>query len=221
MNPNEQHLTVQRTARYYTIGEPGPEVAHCIIACHGYGQLAGHFIRKFDRLAHPSRLIVAPEGLSRFYWQGLAGEVKASWMTREDRLSEIADNAAYLSRLYQEVVPRLHPEVRVTLFGFSQGCATQVRWVMEDFPEFDNLVLWAGTLPEDLDYKPAESYWASKSLYFAYGHDDPFLNPERLVQHRSLLARAGLLFEEIEYQGKHSVPREAVAELIEKLERKA
>ena len=38
--PRELHLTVPRTARYWTLGEPGPGLRQVWIACHGYGQLA-------------------------------------------------------------------------------------------------------------------------------------------------------------------------------------
>jgi len=62
----ERHLRVERTARYYRLGGGGG-VRQLWVACHGYRQLAGHFLRRFEALDDPSRLIVAPEGLSRFY----------------------------------------------------------------------------------------------------------------------------------------------------------
>ena len=63
----EHHLTVPRTARYYTLGEPGPAVRQVWIVCHGYGQLAGRFVRHFEPIEDASRLIVAPEGGRGFY----------------------------------------------------------------------------------------------------------------------------------------------------------
>jgi hypothetical protein len=64
------------------------------LVTHGYGQLAKTFIRRFEPIMDAQTLVVAPEGLSRFYWGGFDGPVVASWMTREDRLDEIADCAA-------------------------------------------------------------------------------------------------------------------------------
>src|SRR5207245_4750618 len=63
----EHHLAVAKTARYYSLGEPGPATRQLWYVCHGYGQLAGRFLRHFEPLDDGSRVIIAPEGLSRFY----------------------------------------------------------------------------------------------------------------------------------------------------------
>src|SRR6266702_1932697 len=62
----EHHLSVARTARYFTLGSPRG-VAEVWFACHGYGQLAGRFLEKLRALDDGRRYLVAPEGLSRFY----------------------------------------------------------------------------------------------------------------------------------------------------------
>ncbi|HMO41010.1 MAG TPA: hypothetical protein PKC76_03030 [Saprospiraceae bacterium] len=210
-------ISIAKTAHYYTIGEPGPQIRRCWLVCHGYGQLARFFIRKFDAIAAPDTLIIAPEGLSRFYTEGLTGKVGASWMTKEDRLVEIEDYAQYLSALYAHFIPRLAPDVQIVLLGFSQGCATQVRWMMRDFPRFDALVLWAGLLPEDLDYRPHQAYFTGKALHFVYGLSDPFLNPERIAKHDELLAAQKLAFQVHTFEGVHTVDRVALRQLADLL----
>src|SRR2546425_7420836 len=90
----EHHLPVTRTARYFTLGESSPGVGEVWFVCHGYGQLAGRFLRHFEPLADGTRLVVAPEALSRFYLEDTTVPAKerkvgATWMTRENRLSEI------------------------------------------------------------------------------------------------------------------------------------
>src|ERR1019366_2165212 len=100
--PSQHHIPVQKTARYYTLGQIGPEITDVWFACHGYGQLASDFAAEFECIEAPERLIVVPEALSRFYvpaGPGLHGpdaKVGATWMTREDRESEIADYVSYL-----------------------------------------------------------------------------------------------------------------------------
>src|SRR2546422_2073748 len=86
--PQEHHLPVSRTARYYTLGEPGRGTRQLWFVCHGYGQLAGRFIRHFEQLNDGSRVIVAPEGLSRFYLSESAPQrrVGASLMNPGDPL---------------------------------------------------------------------------------------------------------------------------------------
>ncbi len=214
MQPSEHHFTVKRRARVYTLGNISPSTRYCCIACHGYGQLASHFIRKFDQVAREDTVVIAPEGLSRFYWGGLAGEVKASWMTKEDRLSEIADFSDYLTQLYGFYWPQLPAGAAIVLFGFSQGVATQLRWMMREFPEFHHLVLWAGTIPEDIDYQPAMDYFRDKQLHFVYGTADQFLTPERLAAYRQELAETGLRFREHTFEGRHRVERQALLKLF-------
>src|SRR6266550_3439645 len=132
---SEHHLSVARTARYYTLGEPG--ATEVWFVCHGYGQLAGRFLRRFEPIADGSRLVVAPEGLNRFYVG--SGEhrdqpVGATWMTREDRLNEIADYVKYLDAVYADVFGGKPTAARVRALGFSQGAATASRWVARARP---------------------------------------------------------------------------------------
>lgn len=211
MDPQSHQLPVTRTASYATLGQAGPHIKNLWIVCHGYGQLAKTFIRRFDTIWDEETLVIAPEGLSRFYWGGFDGPVVASWMTREDRLTEIADFSRMLSQLYERYVPQCHPEVKITLLGFSQGTATQVRWIMRAFPPFHHLMLWAGQLPEDLDYRPHLSYFADKQLFCAYGNQDPFITEKRLAMMRSIIDESGLSFREVPYEGEHKVDRKALA----------
>ena len=206
------HATeVARTAHYASLGKPGSQVRQLWIVTHGYGQLSKTFIRRFIPICDEQTLVIAPEGLSRFYWGGFDGPVVASWMTREDRLDEIADFCKMLDQLYAHYVPQCHPEVEINLLGFSQGTATQVRWIMRSFPKFHRLMLWAGQLPEDLDYQPQLDYFADKKLFFAYGDEDQFITSERLVFMQKVIADAGLQFSEVTYQGGHKVEKEALS----------
>lgn len=203
-------LPVTRTAHYSMLGQVGPHIRKLWIVTHGYGQLAKTFINRFQGIMDEETLVLAPEGLSRFYWGGFDGPVVASWMTREDRLDEIADFCNMLDQLYGLYVPQCHPSVKIILLGFSQGAATQVRWIMRSFPKFHHLMLWAGQLPEDLDYHPHLTYFADKQLHVAYGDEDPFLTPKRLKMMDKVLLDSGLTFAKHAYQGKHKVEKKAL-----------
>jgi len=50
---------VERTARYYTLGAEGAEVRAIWFVLHGYGQLAGSFVRFFADLAKSGVMVVA------------------------------------------------------------------------------------------------------------------------------------------------------------------
>ena len=154
----EHHVTVRRTARYYTLGPTESEVAQVWIVCHGFAQLAGRFMRHFAPLDDGTRLIVAPEALNRFYVEATPGvhgpesKVGATWMTREDRLHEIADYVAYLDTLADALFTRLdRTRVHLTVLGFSQGVATVSRWAVQGRTRPDHLILWASPLPPEID----------------------------------------------------------------------
>ncbi len=207
---------VQRTARYYTLGEAGPRTKYFWIVCHGYGQLAKHFIRKFDAIQAEDTFILAPEGLSKFYWESpKSREPVASWMTREDRLNEIEDYSEMILILYQKYKAQCSEEVKIILLGFSQGCATQVRWMLNKFPDFHSLIMWAGLFPEDLNYIPHKNYLSNKSLYFIYGTEDVFLTEERKRDHHKLIEDNQLEVEMIEFEGPHKVIRSELIKLLE------
>lgn len=189
-----------RTARYYLLGDqspgPGRELWYAV---HGYGQLAGRFLRHLEPLADGTRLIVAPEGLSRFYLEhpGRAGSaatrVGATWMTREDRESEIADHVAYLDALHDRILSSLGgPPSSVHLLGFSQGVATITRWLSLGRVRADHLVLWAGRVPQDILPLGDDHPLRRARIDVVTGDEDEFATPAVLEEQRGLFAAAGL-----------------------------
>ncbi|HBP44750.1 MAG TPA: hypothetical protein DD635_02535, partial [Flavobacteriales bacterium] len=109
---------IKKTARYFTIGPAFADSKGILIVLHGYGQLPGFFIKRFQPIADDGWAIVAPEGLHRFYLEGTQGRVGASWMTKEARQDDILDNVHYLDSLATEL--QLNRQ-RPVLLGFSQG----------------------------------------------------------------------------------------------------
>lgn len=207
-------LKVERTAHYFTIGEANNNVTRLVIACHGQGQRSQFFVRRFDVLDDGKTFVIAPEGLSKYYLNGFSGNVGASWMTKDDRLDEISDYANFLQQLYDKYVPLLNENVEITLLGFSQGCATVIRWAMEKFPRVDRFILLAGMVPEDLNYRPHLDYFNSKELTWIYGTSDPILTEKRLEVIRSVIREQQLDFEEKTFEGKHEMTREVLKSLF-------
>jgi predicted esterase len=154
----EHHVSVRRTARYYTLGPTESDVAEVWMVCHGFAQLAGRFMRHFTAIDDGTRLIVAPEALNRFYVEsvpsvhGPDSKVGATWMTREDRLHEIEDYVDYLDTLADAIFARIdRAQVRLIVLGFSQGVATVARWTVQGRARADHLILWASPLPPEID----------------------------------------------------------------------
>jgi predicted esterase len=205
--PPAHHLTVSRTARYYLAGaETGAREVWFVL--HGYSQLAAGFLRWFEPAVHPGRLIVAPEALSRAYFEEKqARRVGASWMTREDRESEIEDYVRYLDQLADEVIGSLPPRPRIEVHGFSQGCATAGRWATYGRHSLNRLVLWGGTAPPDLDLERLRSNLRSAPIVLTVGDRDPFVTAEHVRAEEARLRGIGLTVESRPFPGGHSVDR--------------
>jgi predicted esterase len=211
--PHTHHLRVLRTARYYTLGGSGaPRDVWFVL--HGYGQLAGEFIRYFSDLASDDQLIVAPEAMNRFYLVSVdktpARErpVGATWMTREDRESEIADYVEYLDTLYDEVAARhVKNGARVHVIGFSQAAATAARWIEHGKSTLHRLIIWGGLLPPDLKLTAESEAFRSVPLVIVAGQRDQYVTPELIDAERTRLETASIPFRLLTFDGGHVVSR--------------
>lgn len=208
---SENHITVKRTARYYTLGEPGMQTREVWFVCHGYGQLAEYFLRSFKVLDDGSRLIVAPEALSRFYLGGTFGRVGATWMTKEDRLNEIEDYVNYLDSLYEEIFSGIdRSKARITVLGFSQGTATACRWISRGKVRPERLILWAGLMPPELDLETDREIFENLDLVMVLGSKDEYAKPELAAEQDNRLKTHHIPFRFVGFEGRHVISAETL-----------
>lgn len=177
---------------------------------HGYGQLAERFLRHFESLDNGTRLIVAPEGLSRFYLTESPSErrVGASWMTREDRLTEIEDYVRYLDATYADVMRSLkRAQVKVTVLGFSQGATTACRWAARGTSTIDRLIVWGGEVPSDVDlHRPMR-------LTLVYGSRDEYFTPKVVSATEARLKEQGTRYTLVPFDGGHEIDASVLTQL--------
>ena len=224
ITPHSIH--VRRTARYYTLGPTHGFPRELWVVVHGYAQLARSFIKWFAPLDDGTRLVVAPEALSRFYLDPVAERrahaeprVGATWMTREDRLAEIADYIAYLEQLTSEVRRHLTGAgPRIVVLGFSQGTATVCRWLASSELRADQLVLWAGGIPPELDVAAWSTRLHGASLTLVAGERDEMVPAHAVVTEGERLSAAGVAFTLQRYAGGHRVEEDALLRLAEGFE---
>ena len=202
-SPREHRLAVTRSARCFSHGGEAAREAWMVL--HGYGQLAARFLRGLSSLATPDRLVVAPEGLSRFYLEAGAGKVGASWMTREDRAQEIADYLAYLD----QVRARLVPPVPLTVLGFSQGVATASRWAVATTPAPARLICWGGLVPDEI---PAAALIQMRVTYVV-GTKEGWAPLPAVEAQAALIRAAGVTVEVEAFEGGHEIRPEVVRRL--------
>lgn len=209
---HEHHITTPRTARYYTVGQPGQGITDVWFALHGYGQLASLFVRDLAALDDGSRLIVAPEALSRFYLGGMSERaaseraVGASWMTREDRLLEIDDQVRYLDAVYAEVLAGIdRSRMRVCILGFSQGTATAVRWLRYGTARANRLILWGGEIPPEIDLSKDSERFEGIDLTLVVGTQDQYITSKILAREKQRLDAHAIPFKLVTFEGGHII----------------
>jgi predicted esterase len=217
---------VQRTARYYRLGgalaaghardhgSAPPGVRTIWFVLHGYGQLAGEFIRYFADLAGRETLVVAPEALNRFYLPvpdktpARDRPVGATWMTREDREAEIADYVELLDALYDDVAAdAARGGVPVNVLGFSQGAATATRWAAHGRSPIARLVLWGGLVPPDTDLTRGHGAIRGVPLTIVAGRRDQYVDEAALAAEEARLTSAGIRYDLIQFDGGHVITR--------------
>lgn len=204
-------ITYQRSARYYTYGNP--EKANTVLyALHGYGQLPAYFIRKFYQLDPDQYFVVCPEGPHRFYLQGTNGRVGASWMTKEDRLNDIQDYVLLLDTIQSEIETK-HSFKKKILLGFSQGGATASRWLAYGKTKFNQFILWAAVFPPDMEPEVKEQFKAS-SNHMVIGNQDEYSTVEKAEEFCQKLNEEGMNFAFHTFIGKHDLDQQLLQKLV-------
>ena len=198
------HIQTLKTARYYTIGDLNESTREIIFVFHGYAQLAEDFIQNFTTIQSENRFIIAPEGLNKFYFKGFRGNVGASWMTKEDRKNEINDYINFLNNIYLKYSSQINDNTKITLFGFSQGCATASRWFVNNNFKNAELILWGSFIPPDIDYDKLRSKLTAE-LKIVIGDEDEFISEDRIKLGDEILMKENINYELIKYPGKHNV----------------
>ena len=212
--PSLHSVKTTRTGRVATLGAPASAAVWWVVL-HGYGQLAADFIGHFEPVVAPNRCVVAPEGLSRFYVDGLERheEVGASWMTRVDRAHEIDDYVAYLDAAVRHLRSGEEtPSIRV--LGFSQGAATASRWALLGDTAVDRLVLWGGAPAHDLDLAAHADTLRSLNLTLVAGTTDPHVSSERRNAVRARLRRHDIPVAFQSFDGGHRIDAETLQHLV-------
>jgi predicted esterase len=169
-----------------------------IVGFHGYLENARIQMERLELI--PGALewtLVSMQALHRFY-RGRTEDVVASWMTREDRETAIADNLAYVRAALDEV-PR-DPSTRVVFTGFSQGVAMAFRAAVAAVEECSAIAAIGGDVPPEL---LADHSLRFPAVLFARGGRDEWLTEAKFNRDVSALSARGTALTSLVYDGAH------------------
>lgn len=208
MKSTEHSITTTKHARVFTFGNLQSSTKFIWLACHGYGMLAKFFIEKFEDFDPNEHFVIAPEGLSKAYIEGLTGRVGASWMTKEDRNNEIIDYIHYIDIVYEQFIT--NQSAKIIAFGFSQGVATITRWANATNKKIDHLVLWAGNPGNELI---TENRISQLPIQFILGDKDHFISEDAKIHLNKTFEKAGFKYSTIIFEGGHSIDKAVLKNL--------
>jgi predicted esterase len=202
-------IEVSKKMRYYTIGNL-ENADTLLIALHGFGQLSKFFVKKFESISE-NCLILAPEGMHRFYIQGNSGRVGASWMTKEARELDIVENITALQTVL-DAIRQTHSFKNMVLLGFSQGGATAARWYFKNTKQFDHLILWASVFPPDIEKPKLED---NSRNFFVLGNQDEYYSEVQQLSEIESYKEIG--FNTIHFDGKHDIQQMTLQKIMQLL----
>lgn len=199
----KKYIQVRRTARYFLSKEPDEQVKTVLVALHGYAQNADDFIKDFNALHREDVLIVAPEGLSKFYWKDFTSNPSSSWMTSLERENEIMDAMRYLEQVVLDIKAQLpRNNVQFACLGFSQGAATASRLACNPYLSFQQLLLYGGSPAHDLNWQALPE---NLKFHLIYGDKDVLVSESQVLKVQQLIQSKRFSVTLHPYEGKHKI----------------
>ena len=214
MTPSEKTVTYTRSDSYTTLNRLSDTTENVWIVMHGLGYLSRYFIRHFDGLPSDKNYIIAPQAPSKYYLNDTYTRVGASWLTKEDTQREIQNVMTYLDGVW--TAEKIPANCNLIVLGFSQGVSIASRWVAQRKIECDQLVLYAGGIPNEL--QPSDFNFLSKKdtkVTAIVGDKDEYVTEERRKTESEKIRKLfGGKAKEILFEGGHEVKRYLIKQLV-------
>lgn len=178
MDTEKKQVRYTATNTYLTLNKFTSSTRNVWMVFHGIGFLSSNFIPYFNELNPEENYIIAPQAPSKYYLSNAYKRIGASWLTREDTAQEIANVLNFLNAVYKAVA--IPNRCQLLVLGFSQGVSIATRWVALSKILCDQLVLFAGRIPEELRRQDFEFLEDHAKVTFFVGDSDEFLSPEQV-----------------------------------------
>ncbi len=210
--PLEKSVRYNSTNTYETLNDFTDKTKNIWVVFHGIGYLSKYFLKYFDELNPVDNYIIAPQAPSKYYLNNSYKHVGSSWLTKENTEIEIKNNLKYLDAILEEEM--ILSTCNLIIFGFSQGVSMAVRWVAQRKIVCDQLVLYAGGIPNELNEKDF-AHLGNTQVTIIIGNQDEYLTKERLSieREKSRTIFNGRAKEHI-FNGGHVVKKELINSLI-------
>jgi predicted esterase len=204
----ERTIAATIHGRYLAIPPATPGPAPILVGFHGYAEDAEQQLERLRAIPDSARwLTVSIQALHRFY-QRRTERVVASWMTRQDRESAIADNLAWVASCIDAAAAEWPTLPTVVFAGFSQGVAMAFRAGAHTAGRVAGVISVGGDIPPELT--PDALKRVSAALV-ARGTSDEWYTKEKFADDERRLRECSVSVRALEFNGGHEWSNEIVA----------
>ncbi len=213
----ENQVSYLHTNTYCKLNTITEQTTNVWFALHGMGYLSKYFIKYFEHLDSKRNHIIIPQAPSKYYQDKKFKYVGASWLTKENRDSEIENVCNYLDQVWKkESTNWNHQKVRLILMGYSQGVSMVTRWMARRKISCHHLILHSGAIPEELSKEDFDFLSPLVKVTYLYGSKDEYIT-DALKTKQELLG-SNLFDDRLDikmFEGKHEVNTQFLKEIAE------
>jgi len=214
MSSNKKYISYHNQSPYETLNTLTDSTENIWVVLHGMGYLSRYFLKHFKQMDTDTNYLIAPQAPSKYYLKDDFKHVGASWLTKEDTQLETTNVLNYLDMVLKN--EKLPENKNLILFGFSQGVSIAMRWWTQRMIPFNQVVLYAGGLPNEIAPKDTEFIDGKKTkIQLVYGDQDKYITQKRLQMEKEKIKKLfGHKAEVIEFSGKHEILPEVLDQLL-------
>ena len=213
MKSIEKEASYSTINSYSTLNTLTDKTKNVWFVCHGIGYLSRYFIKYFDKLNSDENFIIAPQAHSKYYLGSAYKHVGSSWLTKENTATEIENVMRYFDAVLE--AENLPSNINLIVLGFSQGVSVTARYVAKRKLKCNQLVLFAGGIPKELNPDDFAFLTNETKVSFIYGTQDEYLSTRFLGDAKQRFYDLfGNDAKIITFEGKHEVPKEVINKLV-------
>lgn len=176
----QKEVSYTSTNSYHTINELTAKTKNVWMVFHGMGYLSKYFINYFSELDSEENYIIAPQAPSKYYQDKGFKHVGASWLTRENTITETENILNYVDAVFEKELSGLIPNLIV--LGYSQGVSIATRWVARRKLQCNILILHSGGIPTELQANDFEFLKENAQVIYLYGNKDQYITEARKTE---------------------------------------
>ena len=196
----ERNIAATTHGRYLVEPPSAGGPAPLLVGFHGYGEAADTQMDRMRAIPGADRwFLVSVQGLHRFY-QRRTNEVIASWMTRQDRETAIADNLAFVAAVIADVAANWPTSGPLVFAGFSQGVAMAFRAATNAARQVAGIIAVGGDIPPEIG---APALHCVTSALVCRGAKDDWYTSGKFADDARRLRDAGVPVRPVAFDGGH------------------